>query len=81
MLGIEPLYPNPKSAFEGFEHGLNLADLEIAADLKVIEFWVSDLDLDIRIAADIGNDTGQALAGKDQHTLTPSQLTCRFGRS
>jgi hypothetical protein len=39
MLGIEPLYPNPKAAFEGFEHGLNLADLEIAADLKVIEFW------------------------------------------
>ena len=79
MLGVDPLRPDAKIVLQGGENRLDLVGSEGAAYGKVPQRRIRQFDLDIRIAADVGKDFRQRLAGIDQLPLPPGQLAAQVG--
>ena len=79
MLRVDPLRMYAEIVLQGGENGLDLIGPERAADRQIFQRRIRQFDLDVRIAADIGKDFRQRLAGIDQLTLPPGQLASHVG--
>jgi hypothetical protein len=65
--------------FQGSKHRFRFADGETSANAQVTEFRIRNLDPDCRVPTEFLHDVAKRIAGKQQDTVTPGQLTVELG--